>query len=271
MDLISAYLEYLRVNGFERSSIELRASILHRLDRTLPYGLDRTTTTELQEWLYQPGRSQNTRATYYSAVKSAYEFWCDPNDLWLDHNPAGGIAPVHFARGVARPVEDEQLTEILARAVEPFRTWATIAAYQGLRCVELSRMDREHVTEQKLIVPRGKGGRARQHDTDALVWAALKDLPPGPVVTDRYGRRTTPGYISKRASHYFQQIMGLDGVTMHRFRHWLGVHAQAAFKDIRVTQEMLGHVSITSTQIYTAATLDQQRSARAMLPRPSAA
>jgi site-specific recombinase XerD len=59
----------------------------------------------------------------------------------------------------------------------------------------------------------------------------------------------------------------MPGVALHRQRHWLGVTTQARYRDLRVTQAMLGHLSLQSTQIYTDATAEQQRAARAMLPR----
>jgi site-specific recombinase XerC len=58
---------------------------------------------------------------------------------------------------------------------------------------------------------------------------------------------------------------------MHRFRHWLGVTVQERYGNVRVTQEVLGHESLSSTQIYTRATHKQQREARSMLPRPRSA
>lgn len=279
VDLIDAYLEHLRRAGRSAVTIRRRREVLTQLHRQLPLGLGYTCRDELAAWLADGKQrlkdgtekpwSQNTRATYCAAIRSAYAFWADPADPWLDGNPTEGIDQVPFLKGVARPVEDAELWAILDRARQPYRLWALIAAYQGLRCIELSGLDREHVTETTLHVVRGKGGKPRVHDTDPYVWAAVRDLPPGPVCRDIWGRaRASAAYITQRASHHFQVELGLEKITMHRFRHWLGVHIQATYRDIRVTQEALGHESLSSTQIYTRATLDQQRAARAMLPRP---
>lgn len=270
VDMIEGYLEHLRHASFSETSIRRRREVLAQLNRQLPMGLGHTCRAELEEWLHGGDWKQNTRATYYAAIKSAYAFWTDPDDPWLDGDPTAGMAPVTFVKGIARPVEDDELWTILDRSKEPFRTWALIAAYQGLRCCELSGLDREHVTRDKLVVVRGKGGRPRAHDTDPLVWEAVKDRPAGPLCLDIWLRnRASAAYISQRASMYFQRDLGLTGVTMHRFRHWLGVRVQESYRDVRVTQEVLGHASLSSTQIYTRATLDQQRAARSMLPRPA--
>lgn len=267
MEMIEAYLEHLRRAGRTEATLEGRSEILHRLNRELPFGIGQTNTEELSCWLYRDEWSQNTRATYWRAIRSFYSWAANPKDAWLDGDPSEEMETVQTVRGVARPVTDEQLRRILTEAPEPIRTWALLAAYEGLRCVEISRLDREHITEQHLFVVRGKGDRPRVHDTDPLVWAAVKDLPRGPLAVGEDGERLTPFEVSLRAAHHFRRQMSMPGVSMHRLRHWLGVTMQREFKDIRVTQAALGHVSLSSTQIYTAATDEQQRAARASLPR----
>lgn len=279
MEMIDSYLEHLRRASFSPVSIRHRGEILRQLQRDLPFGIAHTSRDELERWLHDdtPRKgtdkpwSDNTRGTYYVAMKSAYAFWADPDDPWIDADPTIGMARVPRPAGVARPVKDEDLWLILEQARQPYRRWAVLGAYQGLRCCEIAGLDREHVTEERLIVVRGKGGPPRVHDTDPMVWAELKDLPPGPVARMTSGERAGARLISRLASHHFQVTLGIEGASMHKLRHWLGVHTQRAYKDIRVTQEVLGHRSLSSTQIYTEGDIDQQRAARAMLPRPDAA
>lgn len=268
MDLIELYLEHLRRAGRTAQTIEDRRVLLYRIHRDLVYGLDGASDGELKEWLYRDHWSQNTKATFYNGLKSFYRWAADPRRrVGLTIDPTEDLEPVSGARGVARPVTDEQLHRMLTEAAQPYRMWATLAAYQGLRCVEISRLDREHITEDRLIVVKGKGGWPRVHDTHPDVWAAVKDLPPGPVARLKSGERASPRQVSNNASVYFQRTMGMEGVALHRCRHWLGVTTQRLYRDIRVTQETLGHRSLTSTQVYTAASIEQQREARAMLPR----
>jgi integrase len=118
-------------------------------------------------------------------------------------------------------------------------------------------------------VVKGKGGRPRLHPTDEFVWAAVKDLPAGPVARTPYGERATAFEVSSWSAQHFRRRLRMPGVSMHRLRHWLGVTTQREYKDIRTTQDTLGHRSLTSTEIYTASTLDQQRAAQAKLPRPA--
>lgn len=266
-DMIDEYLEHLRRENKQDSTIKGRREMLRRLDRDMEYGLGQVTEAELRAWLYRENWSQNTRFAHYQMLVSFYGWACDPEDPWITANPTTRLEKVSQVKGHARPCTDEQLRVILTRAREPYRTWAVIAAYQGLRCIEIARLDREHVTEQHLFVVKGKGGKPRVHDTDEAVWRVVKDLPRGPVARHQQrGDRVTAQYVSSMASTYFRRQLGVP-VSMHQLRHWLGVNAQARYKDIRVVQAMLGHASLQSTQIYTDATTEQQRAARSTLPR----
>lgn len=269
MDLIDRYLDSLKARCSART-VENRRDILTRAHAALPCGLDQACAEELEAWVYQDKLKTSSRLTYLAALESFYGWAFDSRDPWL-----GGENPMLWMpakpkppRGVARPVTDEQLRRILTEAIQPYRLWALLAAYQGLRCCEISGLDREHVTDQRLYVARGKGGKSRWHDTHPDVWAAVKDLPAGPVAVDpRTGQRATASYVSIRTALYFRHILHMPGVSLHRLRHWLGVTMQATYRDARVTQEALGHEKLDSTQIYTRATVEQQRAARSLLPR----
>jgi integrase/recombinase XerC len=267
MEIIDAYIEHLRREGCTQATREGRYEILHRLNRELPYGIGQTNTEELSRWLYRDEWSTNTKATYWRAIRSFYSFAANIEDPWIDKDPTAKMPPVQTVRGVPRPVTDEQLARILAEAPAPIRTWSLLAAYQGFRSVEISRADREHFTELQTFIPCGKGNRPAVMDTDPDVWAAVKGLPRGPIAVGDDGERLTPFEVSLHAAHHFRRQMGMPGVALHRLRHWFGVNVQRRFKNTRVTQAMLRHASLASTQIYTDATDEEQRAARATLPR----
>jgi len=267
MQIIDEYLEHLRRKECTEKTIGGRRGILTRLNQDMPHGLGQVSRDELERWLHRDDWSQNTKATYWRAIHSFYGWAVDPDDPWLTADPTAKMEPVVTADGIARPCTDEELRRVLAEAAQPFRLWALIAAYQGLRCCEISGLDREHVTERQLIVVKGKGGRPRIHDTDPGVWRAVKDLPNGPVARrPDNGERASAHYVGVSSQLHFLRHLKIN-TSMHRFRHWLGVTLQEKYRDIRVTQEALGHRSVTSTQIYTRATAEQLRAARAMLPR----
>jgi len=266
MEIIEAYLRHLHDKGRTEKTIQGRREVLYRLNREMEFGIGQVREAELREWLYRDDWSQNTRATYYGALKSFYGWAADPDDPWLSADPTERLPPVASAESIARAATDEQVGRIITQVPDPYRLWAILAAYQGFRCIEISRADRNHFDAQQTIVPLGKGNRPRVHDTDPAVWQAVKDLPAGPVARrPDNGERASAHYISAEAAYQFQKA-GIE-TSMHRLRHWLGTTVQREFKDIRVTQRLLGHARLSSTQIYTDATDEQQRAARATLPR----
>jgi site-specific recombinase XerD len=264
--MIAAYLEHLRRAGRSPDTITLRRGVLARLHRHLAYGVGETTDEELAAWVYDDKWPTNTQATYLTCLRSFYRWAARGSDPWLDHDPTAEMESIRTQRGIARPCTDDELRLILAQVPDRIRLWSLLAAYQGLRCCEISGLDREHVSEQRLVVVRGKGGAPRVHDTDPLVWSAVQGLPPGPVARNFDGGRASADNVSARIRQAYDRI-GLGHVTAHMLRHWMGVTVQATYRDARVTQELLGHASLNATSIYTRATLAQQREARAMLPR----
>lgn len=268
MEIIDAYIEHLRQAQCTDQTMDYRRELLCRLDRELPFGIGQVYKTDLAKWLYRDEWSQNTKATYFRTIKSFYDWATDPAEPWLSGaNPAAGLDRVRTADSVARAATDEQVREIMLRAAEPFRTWAMLAAYQGLRAIEISRLDREHVTQQQLFVVRGKGGKPRVHDTDPVVWAAVKGLRPGPIARHpETGQRASDHYVAVYTRDYLRRKLKIH-TSLHPLRHWLGTTVQREYKDVRVTQRMLGHAQLSSTMIYTDATDEQQRAARATLPR----
>lgn len=262
-DLIDLYAEHLRILSRSSRTIGDRRDILARIDAALPYGLAGASAEELQTWIYRDGWSLQTRATYYGAVRSFFLFAAGRH---LDYDPTADLPRPRPSRGKPRPVSNEQLARILYDGGEPYRTWALIAAYEGARCIEISRLERDDVTETVTYL-HGKGGKERVVPTHPDVWTVVRRLPGGPVALTTDGGRATAQYVSIRAALHFRRQLDMPGVNLHRCRHWYGTHVQRAGKDLRVTQEALGHASPTTTAIYTQVADEDLRAAVHALPR----
>jgi integrase len=159
---------------------------------------------------------------------------------------------------------------------QPLRIAVLLAAFGGLRCAEITRVHRAHITAERMSVVR-KGGKRQELPTHHLVWAEVRDLPHGVLVRrPQSGRPYTSDDLSKAAAKALIRA-GLRGVTLHMLRHrfatvaLLPVEHGGAGADIRTVQELLGHAQLSSTQIYTAVTDRQRRAAIAALPVPPSA
>jgi integrase/recombinase XerC len=132
----------------------------------------------------------------------------------------------------------------------PWALAIDLASYVGARCVEISRLDREHVTQSATRL-FGKGDKYRDVPTHPYIWAAVKGRPSGAlVIAPRKKRRATPQQVSNGVRGELKRL-GYPGFHNHMGRHRFAtkVH-EASGGDLRVAQELLGHASVATTQIY---------------------
>jgi integrase/recombinase XerC len=135
------------------------------------------------------------------------------------------------------------------------RTWVLLAAFQGLRCMEIAGLQREDVleTEGLLRVVHGKGGVERIMPLHQDVLDALLNLPmprSGWIFRRSMGGPYKPDQMSTAFNNFLRDAR--VQVTAHQFRHWFGTHLYASTRDLRLVQEMLGHASPVTTTIYVA-------------------
>jgi integrase/recombinase XerC len=263
-DEISEYLRHLEDLNRGQNTRDHYAEILRRMDRDMPEGLLYAHSDELRDWIFQPGRSARTR-NHYRAIAAGFYGWAtDPAGQIIDFNPAIIVPKAKESRRRPRPVSNDRLNLILESAAEPFRRWFLLAACAGLRCIELSGLNRADVTEDELWV-RGKGDKDRRIPTHPLVWAEVRDLD-GPLVLRRDGRRAGRRYVSARGNEYLHDVLDLP-VNMHHLRRWFGTAAYVASgRDIRAVQELLGHAHVNTTEGYIDVATESMEHAVATLP-----
>lgn len=265
--LIEQYLDWLRMRGSSPRTITARREILGRVNASLSYGIEAASADELGAWIYRDQWSSATRETYYGAVRAFFVWACNPHDPKLDFDPSSLLPRPKVHRGLPRPVTDEQLHHILTHAAEPYRLWALLAAYQGLRCIEIAGLRREDVTEQHLRIVYGKGGRPGLLPTNEAVWKAVRPLPPGPLAWTTHGAPADEKWVSIRTAVYFRRHLDMPGVGLHRLRHWFGTNLMRETGNLRVVQELMRHSSPTTTAIYTLITDGERLAAIQALPK----
>jgi integrase/recombinase XerC len=143
----------------------------------------------------------------------------------------------------------------------------------GMRLSELqglNRSDLDMVTQQAKV--RGKGRKERivpigDHATLALrnYEAKRDDLlrglgPAGDrtaVFLSRTGKRIGVRAVQKAVASFLDQIDEDAGLSVHSLRHTFATHLLDAGADLRAVQELLGHASISTTQIYTHTSVER--------------
>jgi integrase/recombinase XerC len=122
----------------------------------------------------------------------------------------------------------------------------------GLRVAELVGLDRENVNlDDAHVRVMGKGGRERLCPIGQAAVAALQAYldergdGPGAMFLNYKG-----GRLSDRSVRKILEKIGM-GATPHTLRHSYATHLMDHGADVRSVQELLGHKSVTSTQVYT--------------------
>ena len=246
--LLSAYATWGRSRGLREQSITGRCDVVWRFLREAgadPYTVDRAV---MVGWLGREHLGTWSRATYRAALQS---FWGFLHEFGhREDDPAARLRPIRVPVDVPKPVTDDELQLLLARSDAWWQLVIMLGAYAGLRRAEIAGLCREDVTSSEITV-HGKGGKVARVPCHPLLWSRIRALPPGPLLHTPTGKPASGQWLSNRARRHFDRI-GLPHVHLHRLRHWFGTTVQQRQGDIRVTQELMRHDNVASTQRYTA-------------------
>ena len=202
-------------------------------------------------------------------------------------NPMADVAQFKIARKLPKALSVAEISSLIDSASNPadpvslrdkaileilYGTGARVAELVGIDISDISKdaFDGEEITILKL---RGKGSKERLVPLGKFALAALDDylvrLRPALLAKNSQNNRAL--FLNARGTRLSRQsawstvlkaaeATGLQGrVSPHVFRHSYATHLLDGGADIRVVQELLGHASVTTTQIYTLVTIDKVR------------
>ena len=219
--------------------------------------------------LHEAGYAKTTIARHLASLRSFFRFgqregWTKTNPAKPLRNPRKGRTLPHFlsAEDLGRlfdaPPPDEPMG-LRDRAILETMYSA------GLRVSEVVGLDDADLDfEAGVLRVRGKGRRERMAPLGSYAlralrrWLPLRKLhrrqaagPAVPVFVNKFGRRLTTRSIARMLEKYLN-LTGLDArTTPHSLRHSFATHLLDRGADIRSVQELLGHKSLVTTQIYT--------------------
>ncbi len=173
--------------------------------------------------------------------------------------------------GQPTTVRDQAMLELL------YSSGARVSELIGINVNDLSTVETDDgiITTLKL---RGKGSKERIVPLGSFASKAIENymVRVRPDLTAKSAKTTAALFLNSRGSRISRQSawqMVLDAaeaagvtehVSPHVFRHSYATHLLDGGADIRVVQELLGHASVTTTQIYTLITIDKVRESYSM-------
>jgi integrase/recombinase XerC len=233
---------------------------------------------DLRAWLAAgaaAGRSNATRARQVSALRSLFRYLARHQgvsnpQLTLLQTPRARkklprALPPPQARAVARDIGDvSERPEQQVRDIALF----TLLYGCGLRIGEalaLNVADAPLPGRDTPLRVLGKGAKPRLVPVLPVVraaiaaWLALHPdrSPTAPLFVGRRGGRLDPG-VAQRTLRHFRRLAALpEHATPHALRHSFATHLLAGGADLRAIQDLLGHASLSTTQLYTSVDSDR--------------
>jgi len=217
---------------------------------------------------YEKGNSAKTVARRLASVKSLFNYLVQAEAI--RDNPAIHIKTPKVEKKIPTFVQENKIEDLMkmpdAGTLIGKRDRAILELFYatGIRLNELAGLNIGSVNPQeKLLRVLGKGNKERivpfgKPAKNALEsylkkrgesWVSPQETP---LFTGRGEKRIARRTIQQRVNIYLKAILGgRTGASPHTLRHTFGTHLLENDADIRSIQELLGHSSISSTQIYT--------------------
>jgi integrase len=247
---LTRWAAWMRTAGKPTTTIKLRTYHVRRAAHELPVTLHEATVHDLAGWLGVQAWAPATRRSYRSSLVQFYR-WLVASGARLD-NPALLLPAVPVPRGRPRPAPDQVFRAALEAADPRARLAVLLAGQCGLRRGEISRLhsrDLEHDLVGYSLRVSGKGGHTRMvplPDQDRALEFLLRRAEPGWLFPSPAGGHLTAAHVGVIVSGSLPA-----GWTCHTLRHRFATTVYRHTRDIRATQELLGHARPETTAIYT--------------------
>jgi len=282
---LDRFLRYLNVNK-NASPLTLQA---YRNDLLQFLGLEAKNQAELNEvdhltirrylaWLKAGGYSRRSIARKLSATRS-FLFFLQKEGVVESGKWSAANRP-KIEKTLPRFLYRHEVVALLEAPDERTtlgfrdRTLLELIYASGLRVSELVNLKLSSLQlEERLVKVLGKGSKERLVPVGTVAAGLIKEylekVRPVLAAKNKESRVYEELFLNKWGAplsdrgvryifrKYIQQVSHKDGISPHSLRHSFATHLLEGGADLRVVQEMLGHVSISTTQVYTHITRER--------------
>ena len=280
--------EFLRYLGVERnaSSRTLKAYrqalTAFRAENKTPW--KKCTVDDFRDYLFaimKRGQARSYVRLQFSALRTLYQFLAARKGL--RRNPVREVQLPKIEKKLPLVLTRQQIEELLAAPTRvaknraapvwmPLRDVAIMELFysSGLRLSELAALDVADVdlfTESIRVLGKGRKERVCPVGLPALEaisrYRATGNVHSGPLFINKARRRISPRSVWLILKRYLRHTSIPISISPHKLRHSFATHLLDRGADLRSVQALLGHASLSTTQIYTHVTVERLKKAYA--------
>lgn len=231
--------------------------------------------------LMKQGQARSYIRLQFSAFRTFYRFLVERKQLRLD--PVRQLQLPKAEKKLPLVLTQKQVDELLGAPLRvpkekaapswmPLRDAAILELFysSGLRLAELASLnvaDLDIYTESVRILGKGRKERVCPVGLPALEavsrYRASANVQSGPLFINKSRRRISPRSIWLILRRYLRHTSIPIALSPHKLRHSFATHLLDGGADLRSVQALLGHASLSTTQIYTHVTVERLKKAYA--------
>lgn len=280
-DLVRQYELFMRLDGLAQNTITSRLGTYRRAQAIIPVPLHEATRDHLIEWrVTLLGCSDAYQLREVSNIRCLLKWLHEEGHI--TENPARRIPVPHKPFYLPHPISEADLMAAVAAARGRIRIWLVLAAWCGLRAIEIALLRRSCIRERDpepyllVMADSTKGHRPRRiplcdfavtEIRAAIAAGALAGSGPAFPRLDRQPGHLTPHRVDSLCNEFLHDECGLAD-TLHSLRHYFASKLHEEGVDLRDIQELMGHARADTTTVYTLVTNRQAAAAVAKLPAP---
>jgi site-specific recombinase XerD len=282
--LLDAFLDSLEFERHvsPRTLLNYRHALNSFKEQGKPPAWKKCTADDFRRYLFQLTKVPTARATirlHFAALRTFYKWLSERHGL--ARNPLKEVQLPKLERKLPVVLTVAQMEDLLgapfrtplekqAPAWSPARDAAILELFysSGLRLAELVSLDVAHIDPfSESVRVLGKGRKERVVPVGAPALEAIQKyrseagIAAGPLFISKSRRRISSVAIGNLLKKHLRQTSIPLAISPHKLRHSFATHMLDAGADLRGVQALLGHASISTTQIYTHVTVERLKKA----------
>ncbi|MEW5693474.1 MAG: site-specific tyrosine recombinase/integron integrase [Candidatus Hydrogenedentota bacterium] len=268
-DIFKQFIDYLKSRGFSEHTVKAYSKDLEEffdyIKNKKIKNIKEINLNHIREHFYILNNTDLTNrsmARKFSSIRSFFKF-CKKQYI-IEKNPAKALRTPRIPKSLPRFLYQEELGDMLALVEnKQDRAMMELLYSAGIRVSEMVNLDIADVDIiSSIIKVKGKGRKERIVPVGSFAITAIREYfkerekqgtfrNEFPLFLNRDKKRIDPRSVRYKIYYWCRKIGKDKLISPHWLRHSFATHLLEAGADLRSVQELLGHSSLSTTQLYT--------------------